>query len=208
MNGHIMEYHRIRSFEQVRVDLVWHHHIDDRFFLFLIFGIGEKFHIYPRIGIYAVYVGDDFFQVGLRNIRRHFDIMARLLQFVVKFAAYGHDLAERRQTVHRAAQLGDDFAQGIVRIVFRADVQYLHVKAARLFIQGQHIGQGLRRMERIVAAVDDRNGGVLHKAMRRFGFLKPAHDAVDVAADIFYLTAQIADGEIAVRPFLIVMTAA
>lgn len=89
-----------------------------------------------------------------------------------------------------------------------ADVEDLGFEMARLFVERQHVGQGLRRVERIVAAVDDRDGGVLHEAFRRFGFLEPAHDAVDVAADVFDFAHEVADGEIAILPQLIIGFAA
>ena len=106
-----MEDHRVRASHQIGIDLVRHHHVDDRFFLFRIGRIGKEFHIDPCIRINTVYVSYDLFQFVLRNIRRQFDIMARFLQIIIEILSNGHHLAERRQAVHRAAQLGDDFTE-------------------------------------------------------------------------------------------------
>ena len=134
--------------------------------------------------------------------------MARSRQFVVEIGRHIGNLTERRQAVHHAAHLGDDFAERVIRIVLGADVEDLGFKMTGLFVERQHVGQSLRRVECIVTAVDDRDRGVLHEPFRRFGFLEPAHDAVDVAADVFDFTHEVADSEIAVLPQLVVGFAA
>ena len=73
-----------------------------------------------------------------------------------------------------------------------------------LFVQCQHIGQCLRRMECIIAAIDDRDDGRIHETMGRFGFFKPPHNAVHVAAYVFYFTGKITNRKITVFPELVI----
>ena len=54
--------------------------------------------------------------------------MARSRQFVIEIGRYVGNLAERRQAVHHAAHLGDDFAERVIRIVLGADVEDLGFK--------------------------------------------------------------------------------
>ena len=208
MNRHIVEDHRIRPFQESGVDLIRHHHVDDLVLLFGIVWVGKEFHVDPSVRIDTIYLGNDFLQVFFRNIRRQFFIMTCRSQFVVKIGRYVGNLAERRQAVHHAAHLGDDFAERIIRVVLGPDIEYFGFKMAGLFVERQHISQGLRRVERIVTTVDDRYGGVLHKAFCRFGFLETAHDTVDVAANVFDFTHEVADSEIAIFPQLIISFAA
>ena len=77
MDGHVVEDHGIRPCHEVGVDLIGHHHVDDLIFSFGVVGIGEKFHVDPGIGVDAVDVSDDFFEVFFGDIRRQFFIVAR-----------------------------------------------------------------------------------------------------------------------------------
>ena len=77
----------------------------------------------------------------------------------------------------------------------------------RLFIQRQHIGQRLCRVERIITAVDDRNNRSIHKTMGRFRFFETSHNAVHVTPYVFNFTGKIANSKITVFPELIIRLA-
>ena len=63
-------------------------------------------------------------------------------------------------------------------------------------------------MEGIITAVDDGNRGIFHESFRRFGLLEPAHDTIDVAADVLDFAHEVANGEVAVLPELVIGLAA